>query len=105
MDEQSTGKDRKDCMKQFRKAGSSPLDRISRNEAEAVAMSWSLQLDEPIILTNGKKLSALKDAIAWWAKEVPKSEHTMGAGCRTYGNGSSRDVARCGQPAKIALRV
>lgn len=66
-------------------------------------MSWSRRFDEPIVLTNGKKLSALKDAIAWRKKS--RSQHSMDAGCRTHGNGSSRDVARCGQPAKIALRV
>jgi hypothetical protein len=40
-------------------------------------MSWSRRFDEPIILPNGKKLLTLKDAIAWLAKEVPKSEHIM----------------------------
>ena len=38
---------------------------------------WSRRFDEPIILPNGKKLLTLKDAIAWLAKEVPKSEHGM----------------------------
>jgi len=28
-------------------------------------------------LPNGKKLLTLKDAIAWLAKEIPKSEHGM----------------------------
>jgi hypothetical protein len=40
-------------------------------------MSWSRRFDEPIILPNGKKLVTLKDAIAWLAKEIPKSEHGM----------------------------
>ena len=40
-------------------------------------MSWSRRFDEPIILPNGKKLLTLKDAIAWLAKEIPKSEHGM----------------------------
>ena len=40
-------------------------------------MSWSRRFDEPIILPNGKKLHTLKDAIAWLAKEIPKSEHGM----------------------------
>jgi hypothetical protein len=44
---QGTGKDRADCMRQFR-AGSAQLrsrsaDRISRSEAEAAAMSWPLR--------------------------------------------------------------
>ena len=38
---------------------------------------WSRRFDEPIILPNGKKLMTLKDAIAWLAKEIPKSEHGM----------------------------
>jgi hypothetical protein len=37
-------------------------------------MSWSRRFDEPIVLTNGKKLLTLKEAIAWLAKEIPKSE-------------------------------
>jgi hypothetical protein len=37
----------------------------------------SRRFDEPIILPNGKKLMTLKDAIAWLAKEIPKSEHGM----------------------------
>jgi hypothetical protein len=40
-------------------------------------MSWSRRFDEPIELPNAKKLVTLKDAIAWLAKEVPKSEHAM----------------------------
>ena len=40
-------------------------------------MSWSRRFDEAIVLPNGKKLLMLKDAIAWLAKEVPKSEHGM----------------------------
>ena len=38
---------------------------------------WSRRFDEPIILPNGKKLSTLKDAIAWLAKEIPPAEHGM----------------------------
>jgi hypothetical protein len=38
-------------------------------------MSWFRRFDEPIELPNGKKLRTLKDAIAWLAKEIPKSEH------------------------------
>jgi hypothetical protein len=38
---------------------------------------WSRRFDEPIELPDGKKLRTLKDAIAWLAKEVPKSEHAM----------------------------
>jgi hypothetical protein len=41
------------------------------------AKSWSRRFDEPIILVDGKKLLTLKDAIAWLAKEIPKSEHSM----------------------------
>jgi hypothetical protein len=40
-------------------------------------MNWSRRFDEPITLPDGKKLATLKDAIAWLAKEVPKSEHDM----------------------------
>ena len=38
---------------------------------------WSRRFDEPIKLPDGGKLVTLKDAIAWLAKEVPKSEHGM----------------------------
>ena len=40
-------------------------------------MPWSLKFDEPIKLPSGGKLVTLKDAIAWLAKQVPKSEHGM----------------------------
>jgi hypothetical protein len=37
---------------------------------------WSRRFDEPVELPDGGKLRTLKDAIAWLAKEIPKSEHT-----------------------------
>jgi hypothetical protein len=40
-------------------------------------MSWSNCFDEPIELPDGRKLRTLKEAIAWLAKEIPVSEHTM----------------------------
>jgi hypothetical protein len=40
-------------------------------------VSWSRRFDEPNPLPGGGKLVTLKDAIAWLAKEVPKSEHGM----------------------------
>jgi hypothetical protein len=40
-------------------------------------MSWSRRFDEPINLPDGRKLRTLKEAIAFLAKEIPKSEHTM----------------------------
>jgi hypothetical protein len=39
--------------------------------------SWKSKFDEPIVLPDGRKLRSLKDAIAWLAKEIPNSEHTM----------------------------
>jgi hypothetical protein len=39
--------------------------------------AWGREFDEPILLPGGGKLVTLKDAIAWLAKEVPKSEHGM----------------------------
>ncbi len=38
---------------------------------------WQQRFDEPIELPGGGKIVTLKDAIAWLAKEVPKSEHGM----------------------------
>jgi hypothetical protein len=38
---------------------------------------WSTRFVPPIKLPNGRKLVTLKDAIAWLAKDVPKSEHGM----------------------------
>jgi hypothetical protein len=35
------------------------------------------KFDEPIELPDGRKLRTLKEAIAWLAKEIPKSEHAM----------------------------
>jgi hypothetical protein len=36
-------------------------------------VSWS----RPILLPDGRKLRTLAEAMAWLAKEVPKSEHKM----------------------------
>jgi hypothetical protein len=41
------------------------------------ARGWKRAFDEPIKLPDGNKLVTLADAIAWLAKEVPKSEHGM----------------------------
>ena len=40
-------------------------------------MSWSRRFNEPIELPDGRKLKTLAEAIAWLAKEIPKSEHKM----------------------------
>jgi hypothetical protein len=40
-------------------------------------MTWSRAFDAPIVLPDGRKLRTLKDAIAWLAKEIPKSDHSM----------------------------
>jgi hypothetical protein len=42
-----------------------------------MATNWKRRFGEPIKLPGGGKLVTLKDAIAWLAKEVPQSEHTM----------------------------
>jgi hypothetical protein len=39
--------------------------------------AWSRKFDEPIELPDGRKLRTLKEAIAFLAKEIPKSEHTL----------------------------
>jgi hypothetical protein len=38
---------------------------------------WNRRFDEPIPLPGGGKLFTLRQAIAWLAKEIPQSEHTM----------------------------
>ena len=40
-------------------------------------VSWSRRFEEPIELPDGRKLKTLAEAIAWLAKEIPKSEHKM----------------------------
>jgi hypothetical protein len=40
-------------------------------------MPWSDRFNEPIELPDGRKLRTLKEAIAWLAKEIAKSEHGM----------------------------
>src|SRR6478752_9290979 len=35
------------------------------------------RFEEPIELPDGRKLKTLAEAIAWLAKEIPKSEHKM----------------------------
>jgi len=44
---------------------------------QAPGMNWHRKFDEPIELPDGKKLRTLKEAIAWLAKDIPRSEHTM----------------------------
>ncbi len=38
-------------------------------------LSWSRRFNEPIELPDGRKLKTLAEAMAWLAKEIPKSEH------------------------------
>ena len=40
-------------------------------------VSWSRRFDEPIELPDGRKLNTLAEAMAWLAKEIPKSEHKL----------------------------
>jgi hypothetical protein len=54
---------------------------------------WSRRFGEPIELPDGRKLRTLKEAIAWLAKEIPKSEHTL-ACCDAASAPSGRVVSR-----------
>jgi hypothetical protein len=45
--------------------------------AGTTGMNWHRKFDEPIELPDGRKLRTLKEAIAWLAKDIPKSEHTI----------------------------
>jgi hypothetical protein len=62
---------------------------------------WQRRFEEPIALPDGRKLKTLAEAMAWLAKEIPKSEHNMekvqtAAHCvtRTAGHGGrGRDGA------------
>jgi hypothetical protein len=38
---------------------------------------WKRRFEEPIELPDGRKLKTLAEAMAWLAKEIPKSEHKM----------------------------
>jgi hypothetical protein len=38
---------------------------------------WRPRFDKPIKLPGGGRLFTLKDGIAWLAKEIPQSEHSM----------------------------
>src|SRR5882757_8195085 len=40
-------------------------------------VSWSRRFEETIELPDGRKLKTLAEAMAWLAKEIPKSEHKM----------------------------
>ena len=40
-------------------------------------VSQSRRFEEPIVLPDGRKLRTLAEAMAWLAKEIPKSEHKM----------------------------
>ncbi len=62
---------------------------------------WQRSFEEQIALPDGRKLKTLAEAMAWLAKEIPKSEHNMekvqtAAHCvtRTVGHGGrGRDGA------------
>jgi hypothetical protein len=54
-----------------------PLERSARPGDGLSLMPWSTRFAPPIRLPDGRNLTTLKDAIAWLAKEVPKSEHGM----------------------------
>ena len=75
---EGVGKDRADCMRQFRAAwdkfSADRADRISQREAEAAAMSWSRQFDDPVTLPDGRKLMTLRDAGEYIAG-LPEGEH------------------------------
>jgi hypothetical protein len=73
-----------------------------------MAANWNRRFDEPIVLPSGGKLFTLKHAIAWLAKEIPQSEHTMkevqaAAHCVTEAaeNGGSLRFARIGMMQAI----
>jgi hypothetical protein len=83
-------------------------DRADHEVCLMAAKGWQRRFDEPIKLRNGKKLVTLKDAIAWLAKEVPRSEHTMkeiqnAAHCVTEAaeNGGPMQFARMGMMQAI----
>lgn len=40
-------------------------------------MSWSQRFDEPIVLPDGRKLSTLREAIAYLGKTIPEADHDM----------------------------
>jgi hypothetical protein len=50
-------------------------DRLRQRRLKALN-GWKRKFDEPIELPDGRKLRTLQEAIAWLAKEIPKSEHT-----------------------------
>jgi hypothetical protein len=61
---------------------------------------WQRKFEEPIALPDGRKLKTFAEAMAWLAKEIPKSEHNMekvqtAAHCvtRTAGHGGRGDGA------------
>jgi hypothetical protein len=58
---------------------------------------WSREFDDPIILPDGTELTTLKEAVAYLAKTVPKTERNMpqvltAAQILTYA--AEREIAR-----------
>lgn len=41
------------------------------------AKGWLRRFEDPIILSGGRRISTLKDAIAYLANDIPELEHTM----------------------------
>jgi hypothetical protein len=72
------------------------------------ATNWARKFDDPVTLPDGRKLTRLKEAMAWLAKEIPKSEHGMkevqaAAHCVTEAaeNNGLMDFARMGMMQAI----
>ena len=72
---------------------------------------WSREFDDPIILPDGTELTTLKEAVAYLAKTVPKTERNMpqvltAAQILTYA--AEREIARMvakGYPNKMIASV
>jgi hypothetical protein len=58
-------------------------------------MSWSLKFDEPIVLSNARKLATLKEADTY-ITELPRAEHDAPEWQAAMGPDPRRDPApRC----------
>lgn len=59
-------------------------------------MSWSRKFEDPIETPDGKRLNTLREAVAYLAKTVPKSERNMPAvttAAEMLTNAAEREIA------------
>ncbi len=70
-------------------------------DLRSCVLSWSRRFEEPIELPDGRMLKTLAEAMAWLAKEIPKSEHKTEK-LKNAAGSAPRPALNGGPPARDA---